>query len=329
MIALAKLTLYLLRLVPEFTVPPPPVMPVEVEALPALLAAGPEIVIGVLAVTLFILVFGLVPDVSIFGVHPFGFIIHMRDYLIRKVVGWLDAPFAAIENSLMATTVAQNHLNNALIQEAGKLSDSIKHLSHKTIPELRFAVEVGVVEYVGARLARVWQSIHALQHTAAHALNIGRGLEGPNGYERLGGLRHYVGHEVEKGVRTAEHYTRTHGYHLPKSLETAPPITLPAITGVTPAVNVAVPLAVAGLAGYVAKLGQDVEQCMVTRCAGPNNWQNLLKDLLGLGDLAAISALLYEMATEPEALARAVAPEVHDVFDVGDKVWSTLLDLRL
>ena len=86
--------------------------------------------------------------------------------------------------------------------------------------------------------------------------------------------------------------------------------------------------AIAGVGTAVAVIAAEIESCMVRTCAGNNNLQNLLGDILGLASLAEIGAFLAEIISDPAAAeakyAGVFSAAVQPLVTGGGDVWTAI-----
>jgi hypothetical protein len=105
-------------------------------------------------------------------------------------------------------------------------------------------------------------------------------------------------------------------------------ITMPVPADVAASSTITIPLAVAGLAAAVAAITTEVDNCMVSACPGsPNNWINLLQNLVGAASLADILAFIAMAAKDPQGEAAAFSSVASGLYTEGHALIDDLLAL--
>lgn len=99
------------------------------------------------------------------------------------------------------------------------------------------------------------------------------------------------------------------------------------IGAVTNVATVAIPLSIAAVSTSVATLAQEVTRCMVTTCEGPNNWQNLLQQALGVASFAEVAAFIGQAIKDPKGESAALASVAGTTYNAGHSLIDSLLSL--
>lgn len=83
----------------------------------------------------------------------------------------------------------------------------------------------------------------------------------------------------------------------------------------------------ASIAGVIARVAK-LEECSVGVCSdSPNNFGNLLKDALGLADLAGVGVFLAEVIDHPATAETAYKDTIEGLYSTGRSAFDTLLSL--
>lgn len=98
------------------------------------------------------------------------------------------------------------------------------------------------------------------------------------------------------------------------------------INGTTAAIAAAAATAAAAVAGVTA-LANEFTSCAVTTCDGPNNLSNLLNDLLGAAQYAALAAFVAQAIADPGAAAGEFDPAAGGLYTSADQLLSGLLSI--
>ena len=85
------------------------------------------------------------------------------------------------------------------------------------------------------------------------------------------------------------------------------------------------PALLTAMGGALARVTTKVDECMVSKCEGPNNIKNVLQDLLKGLELASLGAFFAEAVTHPST----TASEVMGIADLIDTAANTAWDLVL
>lgn len=99
------------------------------------------------------------------------------------------------------------------------------------------------------------------------------------------------------------------------------------INGLDTAVTVAIPATIGALATQIATITSEVDNCMVTQCAGPNNIENVIERLLGgLSTLAEIGYIAAAVK-DPTGTAAGTAPYLDGIDSLANGALNALLSL--
>lgn len=83
----------------------------------------------------------------------------------------------------------------------------------------------------------------------------------------------------------------------------------------------------ASMAGVIARVAK-LEECSVGVCSdSPNNFGSLLKDALGLADLAGVGVFLAEVIDHPATAETAYKDTIEGLYSTGRSAFDTLLSL--
>lgn len=268
------------------------------------------------------------PSVPFTSFRPLGALIGRMVNIADRVRGWIfTGHFRVVSNAFDIHTRSWGAFHRSVVHSVQHVAKGVEHNSFRAIPKAREEAmrhaDQRVFNEASARRSAV-DAIHLRQAAMRAEVDA---LVDARGWRHVGGLEQELRSREAAVLSEAGRYTRGYvGSHTGAAGATTT-VTLPNILDRAPATSIVIPLAAAGLASYVGTIASEIDQCLVSRCGGPNNLGNLLQDILGVADLTAVGSFLYEAVHDPAGEARAFAATASGAYHFGHAAFDALLSL--
>lgn len=213
----------------------------------------------------------------------------------------------------------------------------IDHIHNAVIPQAGAHALSAAATYANEQSATLRRDISAARADFAKLAQADSDAEYAKAERALATVHHELVAISATGVRTAEKYADREVAKLRDYVNSLPHVTgatgaagaagtagvsggavalpdVPAILGISD-IPLSLVGAVTAVGTAVVALAKEFDTCAVRSCAGPNNLQNLLNDILGLGELAAFASFLDDAINHPGQVEKEYADKFRSIYE--------------